>query len=92
MSLIPSHTHDLHLKCMKGENKAYEVYQKPQQANCFKKLFRSQLIKQKFKQTRLQTNNNNSNQAFYSQASWGRLEIKTHEPTGTKQERKRRRK
>jgi hypothetical protein len=24
-------------------------------------------------------NNNNNNQAFYSQASWGRLEIKSHE-------------
>jgi hypothetical protein len=24
--------------------------------------------------------NNNNNQAFYSQASWGRLEIKSHEP------------
>jgi hypothetical protein len=36
--------------------------------------------------------NNNNNQAFYSQASWGRLEMKPHEPkkTGTKQERKRR--
>jgi hypothetical protein len=36
-------------------------------------------------------NNNNNNQAFYSQASWGRLEMKPHEPKiGTKQERKRR--
>jgi hypothetical protein len=35
--------------------------------------------------------NNNHNQAFYSQASWGRLEMKPHEPKkGTKQERKRR--
>jgi hypothetical protein len=35
--------------------------------------------------------NNNNNQAFYSQASWGRLEMKPHEKkTGTKQERKRR--
>jgi hypothetical protein len=25
-------------------------------------------------------NNNNNNQAFYSQASWGRLEMKPHEP------------
>jgi hypothetical protein len=24
--------------------------------------------------------NNNNNQAFYSQASWGMLEIKSHEP------------
>jgi hypothetical protein len=24
-------------------------------------------------------NNNNNNQAFYSQASWGRLEMKSHE-------------
>jgi hypothetical protein len=24
-------------------------------------------------------NNNNNNQSFYSQASWGRLEMKTHE-------------
>jgi transposase len=35
----------------------------------------------------------NNNQAFYSQASWGRLEMKPHEPKkkpGTKQERKRR--
>jgi hypothetical protein len=24
--------------------------------------------------------NNNHNQAFYSQASWGRLEMKPHEP------------
>jgi hypothetical protein len=31
--------------------------------------------------------NNNNNQAFYSQASWGRLEMKPHEKkTGTKQE------
>jgi hypothetical protein len=39
--------------------------------------------------------NNNNNQAFYSQVSWGRVEMKPHEPqkkTGTKQERKRRRK
>jgi hypothetical protein len=36
------------------------------------------------------TDSNNNNQAFYSQASWGRLEMKPHEPkkTGTKQERK----
>jgi hypothetical protein len=35
-------------------------------------------------------NNNNNNQAFYSQASWGMLEMKSHEPKkGTKQERKR---
>jgi hypothetical protein len=25
-------------------------------------------------------NNNNNNQVFYSQASWGRLEMKPHEP------------
>jgi hypothetical protein len=33
------------------------------------------------------SNNNNNNQAFYSQASWGRLEMKPHEQkkTGTKQ-------
>jgi hypothetical protein len=39
-------------------------------------------------------NYNNNNQAFYSQASWGRLEMKQHErkKTGTKQERKRRKK
>jgi hypothetical protein len=37
--------------------------------------------------------NNNNNQAFYSQASWGKLEMKPHEKkTGTKQERKRREK
>jgi hypothetical protein len=24
--------------------------------------------------------NNNNNQVFYSQASWGRLEMKSHEP------------
>jgi hypothetical protein len=35
------------------------------------------------------TTTNNNNQAFYSQASWGRLEMKTHEPkTGIKQEQK----
>jgi hypothetical protein len=36
--------------------------------------------------------NNNNNQAFYSQANWDRLEMKSHEQkkTGTKQERKRR--
>jgi hypothetical protein len=36
--------------------------------------------------------NNNNNQAFYSQASWGRIEMKPHEPkkTGTEQEHKRR--
>jgi hypothetical protein len=35
--------------------------------------------------------NNNNNQAFYSQASWDRLEMKSHEPNkknSTKQERK----
>jgi hypothetical protein len=34
---------------------------------------------------------NNNNQVFYSQASWGRLEMKSHEQkkTRTKQERKR---
>jgi hypothetical protein len=39
-------------------------------------------------------NNNNNNQAFYSQAIWGRLEMKPHEPKKTciKQERKRREK
>jgi hypothetical protein len=26
------------------------------------------------------TDSNNNNQAFYSQASWGRLEMKPHEP------------
>jgi hypothetical protein len=26
---------------------------------------------------------NNNNQAFYSQASWGRLEMKPHEPKKT---------
>jgi hypothetical protein len=57
MSLIPSHTHDLPLKYLKGKNKAYEVYEKPQQANCFNKLFKSQLIKQPFKHIRLQINN-----------------------------------
>jgi hypothetical protein len=36
--------------------------------------------------------NNNNNQAFWSQASWGRLKMKPHEQkkTGTKQGRKRR--
>jgi hypothetical protein len=57
MSLFPSHTHDLQPKNLKGENKAYEVYEKYQQANYFNKLFKSQLIKQQFKHTRLQTNN-----------------------------------
>jgi hypothetical protein len=34
---------------------------------------------------------NQQQQAFYSQASWGRLEMKPHEQKkGTKQERKRR--
>jgi hypothetical protein len=34
-------------------------------------------------------NNNNNNQAFYSQASWSRLEMKPHETKkGTKQEQK----
>jgi hypothetical protein len=34
--------------------------------------------------------NNNNNKAFYSQASWGRLEMKPHEQkkTSTTQERK----
>jgi hypothetical protein len=36
--------------------------------------------------------NNYNNQAFYSQASWGRLEMKPHEKKCTKQERKRSRK
>jgi hypothetical protein len=36
---------------------------------------------------------NNSNQVFYSQASWGRLEMKPHkQKKDTKQKRKRRRK
>jgi hypothetical protein len=37
-------------------------------------------------------NSNNNNQAFYYEASWGRLEMKPHEikKTGIKQERKRR--
>jgi hypothetical protein len=30
-------------------------------------------------------NNNSNNQAFYSQASWGRLEIKPHEPKKQRQ-------
>jgi hypothetical protein len=30
VSLFPSHTHDLQLKNLKGENKAYEVNEKPQ--------------------------------------------------------------
>jgi hypothetical protein len=36
--------------------------------------------------------NNNNNQVFHSQASWGRLEMKPHEQkkVGTKEERKRR--
>jgi hypothetical protein len=29
--------------------------------------------------------NNNNNQAFYSQASWDRLEMKPHEPNKKKQ-------
>jgi hypothetical protein len=57
MSLITSHTHDLQLSTRRGENKAYEVYEKPQQVNCFNKLFKSQLIKQQFKHTKLQINN-----------------------------------
>jgi hypothetical protein len=32
------------LKYLKGENKVYEVYEKPQQADYFNKLFKSQLI------------------------------------------------
>jgi hypothetical protein len=53
VSLIPSHTH-LHAQVpKKGENKAHEVYEKPQQANYFNKLFKSQLIKQQFKHIRL---------------------------------------
>jgi hypothetical protein len=41
-------------------------------------------------QINFNNNNNNNNQAFYSQASWDRLEMKPHEQkkTGTKQERK----
>jgi hypothetical protein len=39
------------------------------------------------------TNLDNNNQAFYSQASWSRLEMKPHEKkTETKQEQKRMRK
>jgi hypothetical protein len=54
MSLIPSHTHDLQAQLSeRGGDKAYEVYEKPRQANCFNKLFKSQLIKQHFKYTRL---------------------------------------
>jgi hypothetical protein len=30
--------------------------------------------------------NNNNNQVFYSQASWGRLEMKPHEPKTKKKE------
>jgi hypothetical protein len=30
--------------------------------------------------TRKRRDNNNNNKAFYSQASWGRLEMKSHEP------------
>jgi ABC-type branched-subunit amino acid transport system substrate-binding protein len=56
VSLIPSHTHDLQLKYHKGGNKVYEVYEKPQQANYFNKLFKSQLIKQQFKHIKLQVN------------------------------------
>jgi hypothetical protein len=33
----------------------------------------------------LLVNNNNNNQAFYSQASWGRLEMKPHEPKTKKE-------
>jgi hypothetical protein len=42
--------------------------------------------------TRKRRDNNNNNEAFYSQASWGRLEMKSHEPKkkGTKNTRKRR--
>jgi hypothetical protein len=32
--------------------------------------------------------NNNNNQAFYSQASWGSLEMKSHEPKQNKSEKK----
>jgi hypothetical protein len=35
---------------------------------------------------------NNNNQAFYSQASWGRLEMKHEQKKDTKQEQKRRKK
>jgi hypothetical protein len=52
VSLIPSHTDDLQLKYLKGENKVYEVYEKTQQVNCFNKLFKSQLIKQQFQETK----------------------------------------
>jgi hypothetical protein len=41
------------LKYIQGEHKAHEVYEKPQQANCFNKLFKSQLIKQQFKHIRM---------------------------------------
>jgi hypothetical protein len=54
MSLILSHTHGLHAQVPKGGgDKAHEVYEKPQQINCFNKLFKSQLIKQQFKHIRL---------------------------------------
>jgi hypothetical protein len=41
------------LNYLKGKNKAYKVYEKSQQANYINKLFKSQLIKQQFKYTRL---------------------------------------
>jgi hypothetical protein len=31
---MPSHTHGLQLKYVKGDNKVYENYEKPQQAIC----------------------------------------------------------
>jgi hypothetical protein len=53
MSLIPSHTHGLHAQVPKKGKIKYEVYEKPLQANCFNKSFKSQLIKQQFKHIRL---------------------------------------
>jgi hypothetical protein len=35
---------------------------------------------QRTKQTSSVLSSNNNNQVFYSQASWGRLEMKPHEP------------
>jgi hypothetical protein len=57
MCLYSHPTHDLQLKYLKGGNEAYEVYEKPQQANFLNKLFKSQLIEQQFKHIRLQINN-----------------------------------
>jgi hypothetical protein len=55
--LCPSHNQDLQSQIPGGGDKAHEVYEKPQQENCFNKLFKSQLIKQQFKHTTLQINN-----------------------------------